>query len=80
MSNKNISSYKNKSQIMAFPRGINTNKNEIKDNINFQKKKAIIYLYKMLHDYDLDIDYNKSIRILQGYNIKGFPINEKYII
>lgn len=70
--------YKNKYQITALPRGSKMSKYEINDNLNFRKKNNIIYIYKMLNDYDLGVDYNKPTPILKHLKIKSFPIKEIY--
>jgi hypothetical protein len=73
-----FSDYTNKTQIAILPDGVKRNKYDNKDNMNFRVKKSKDFLYKMLHDFDLDVDYNKHNPILQGFNKNSFPVKKKY--
>ena len=67
----------NKTQISSISGVTKRKKYKIKDNINF-KKKNFIYLYKMLNDYDLGVDNNKSTPILKLYKIDKLPVKKIY--
>ena len=67
----------NKTQISSISGVTKRKKYKIKDNINF-KKKNFIYLYKMLNDYDLGVDNNKSTPILERYKIDKLPYKKIY--
>lgn len=70
--------YNKKTQINTLPGSIKRNKLKIKDEFNFRKKNNISYIYKMLYDFDLGIDYNKPTPVLKGYNINTFPIKQRF--
>ena len=79
-----FSDYTNKIQIAILPDGVKRNKydnkdnKDDKDNMNLRVKKSKDFLYKMLYDFDLDVDYNKHNPILQGFNKNSFPVKKKY--
>lgn len=73
-----FSDYNNKTQITSLPGGVKRNKYEIKDNANFMKKNNYSFYYKLLHDYDLNVNYDSPTPILQGYNVNKFPVRERY--
>jgi len=73
-----LSDYNNKTQITSLPGGVKRNEYEIKDNMNLRKKNNYSFYYKMLHDYDLNVNYDSPTPILQGYNVNKFPVRERY--
>ena len=73
-----FSDHSKKTQITTLPGGIKRNKYDIKDNAYFNKKNNHGFLYRILHDYDLNVDYNNPKPILQGYNINNFPVKQRY--
>lgn len=74
----NFSSYNTKTQITTLPGGVKRGYFEIKDDVNFNRKKGPGHLYKMIHDYNSNLDYEDAQPIGQGYNINSFPTLERY--
>ena len=52
-------------------------KQNLKNNFIFKNKNDINDLYKMMHEYDLSVDYNKNSTILKRYNVDNTPFKEK---
>ncbi len=66
-------------QITTLPGGIKRNKYEIKDDMYFRKPFNESRMYKMIHDFNSDLNYKDNYNpITQGYNINEFPIYERY--
>ena len=57
-----FSDYNNKTQITSLPGGIKRNKYEIKDNVNFRKKNNYSFYYKLMRDYDLNVNYDTVLK------------------
>ena len=71
--------YLNYTQIMTIPGGIKGNKYEIQDNYYFRKQYNYSRLYKLVYDFNSNINYEDNyFPITQGYNINSFPIKQRY--
>ena len=71
--------YTTKTQITTLPGGIKRNKYEIKDDMYFRKPYNESRLFKMVHDYNSNINYEKDYDpITQGYNVNCFPTRQRY--
>ena len=71
--------YTTKTQITTLPGGIKRNKYEIKDDYKFQKPYNYSRLYKLVYDFNANINYEKDYNpITQGYNVNSFPTKERY--
>ena len=71
--------YTTKTQITTLPGGVKRNKYEIKDDMYFRKPYNESRLYKMIHDYNYDVNYEQNYNpIIQGYNINCFPIRQRF--
>ena len=73
-----FSNYNSNNNKTTLSGGDKKNKNDIKDNMNARVKKSQAYLYKMLNEYDLCVDYNKPNPFLKGLNINLFQTNKRY--
>ena len=71
--------YTAKTQITTLPGGVKRNKYEIKDDMYFRKPYNESRLYKMIHDYNIDVNYEKNYNpITQGYNVNCFPTKQRF--
>jgi len=71
--------YTTKTQITTLPGGVKRNKYEIKDDMYFGKPYNESRLYKMIHDYNYNVNYDQNYNpITQGYNINCFPIRQRF--
>ena len=71
--------YTTKTQITTLPGGIKRNKYDIKDDMYFRKPYNESRIYKMIHDYNCDINYEQNYDpITQGYNVNCFPIHQRF--
>ena len=71
--------YTTKTQITTLPGGVKRNKYEIKDDMYFRKPYNESRLYKMVRDYNCNINYDKDYDpITQGYNVNTFPIYQRF--
>ena len=71
--------YTTKTQITTLPGGVKRNKYEIKDDMYFRKPYNESRLYKMVRDYNCNINYEKDYDpITQGYNVNTFPIYQRF--
>lgn len=71
--------YTTKTQITTLPGGVKRNKYEIKDDMYFRKPYNESRLYKMIHDYNIDVNYEQNYDpITQGYNVNCFPIRQRF--
>ena len=71
--------YTTKTQITTLPGGVKRNKYEIKDDMYFRKPYNESRLYKMIHDYNIDVNYEKNYNpITQGYNVNCFPTKQRF--
>ena len=71
--------YTTKTQITTLPGGVKRNKYEIKDDMYFRKPYNESRLYKMVHDFNCNIDYDKNYDpITQGYNVNCFPTKQRF--
>ena len=71
--------YTTKTQITTLPGGIKRNKFEIKDDMYFRKPYNESRIYKMIHDYNCNINYEQNYDpITQGYNVNCFPIHQRF--
>ena len=71
--------YTTKTQITTLPGGVKRNKYEIKDDMYFRKPYNESRLFKMVHDYNSNINFEKDYDpITQGYNVNCFPIRQRY--
>ena len=72
--------YTTKTQITTLPGGIKRNKYEIKDDMYFRKPYNESRLYKMIHDYNCDINYEQNYEpITQGYNVNCYPVKQRFL-
>ena len=75
----NYYDYTTKTQIVHLPGCIKRNKYDIKDDYYFQKPYNYSRLFKLVYDYNSNINYEKNYSpITQGYNINSFPTKERY--
>ena len=66
-------------QITTLPGGIKRNKYEIKDDMYFRKPFNESRMYKMIHDFNSDLNYEDNYNpITQGYNVNEFPNYQRY--
>jgi hypothetical protein len=71
--------YTTKTQITTLPGGVKRSKYEIKDDMYFRKPYNESRLYKMIRDYNCDINYEQNYEpITQGYNVNCFPIHQRF--
>ena len=71
--------YTTKTQITTLPGGVKRNKYEIKDDMYFRKPYNESRLYKMIHDYNYNVNYDQNYNpITQGYNINCFPTRQRF--
>ena len=71
--------YTIKTQITTLPGGVKRNKYEIKDDMYFRKPYNESRLYKMVRDYNCNLNYEKDYDpITQGYNVNTFPIYQRF--
>ena len=71
--------YVTKTQITTLPGGVKRNKYEIKDDMYFRKPYNQSRLYKMIHDYNFNINYEQNYDpITQGYNVNCFPTKQRF--
>ena len=71
--------YTTKTQITTLPGGVKRNKYEIKDDMYFRKPYNESRLYKMIHDYNYNVNYDQNYNpITPGYNINCFPIRQRF--
>ena len=64
-------------QITTLPGGVK--RNIIKDDMYLKKPFNESRMYKMIHDYNSDINYKDNYNpITQGYNVNEFPSYERY--
>ena len=71
--------YTTKTQITTLPGGVKRNKYEIKDDMYFRKPYNESRLYKMIHDYNCNINYEQNYDpITQGYNVNCFPTKQRF--
>ena len=68
-----------KTQITTLPGGVKRNKYEIKDDMYFKKPYNQSRLYKMINDYNLDLNNDHYYDpITQGYNVNIFPTQQRF--
>ena len=66
-------------QITTLPGGVKRNMYEIKDDMYFKKPFNQSRMYKMIHDFNSDINFEENYNpITQGYNINEFPSYQRY--
>jgi hypothetical protein len=71
--------YTTKTQITTLPGGIKRNRYEIKDDMYFRKPYNESRLYKMIHDFNCNINYEQDYDpVTQGYSVNCFPTKERY--
>ena len=67
-------------QITTLPGGVKRNMYEIKDDMYFKKPFNQSRMYKMIHDYNSDINFEDNYNpITQGYNVNEFPNYQRYL-
>ncbi len=66
-------------QITTLPGGVKRNMHEIKDDMYFRKPFNESRMYKMIHDFNSDLNYEDNYNpITQGYNVNEFPNYQRY--
>ena len=66
-------------QITTLPGGVKRNMYEIKDDKYFPKRFNQSRMYKMIHDFNSDINFEENYNpITQGYNVNKFPNYQRY--
>ena len=66
-------------QITTLPGCIKRNMYEINDDMYFKKPFNASRMYKMVHDFNADINYKDNYNpITQGYNVNEFPKEQRY--
>lgn len=71
--------YTTKTQITTLPGGVKRNRYEIKDDFYFRKPYNESRLYKMIHDFNSNINYEQNYDpITQGYNVNCFPTYQRF--
>ena len=66
-------------QITTLPGGKKRNKYNIKDDMYFKKPFNQSRLYKMIHDFNYNLTYDKNYEpITQGYNVNIFPTKQRF--
>ena len=66
-------------QITTLPGGLKRNMYEIKDDMYFKKPFNQSRMYKMIHDFNSDINFENNYNpITQGYNVNEFPSYQRY--
>ena len=66
-------------QITTLPGGVKRNMYEIKDDMYFKKPFNQSRMYKMIHDFNSDINFKENYNpITQGYNVNEFPSYQRY--
>ena len=66
-------------QITTLPGGVKRNMYEINDDMYFKKPFNESRQYKMIHDFNSDINYKDNYNpITQGYNVNVFPKYQRY--
>ena len=66
-------------QITTLPGGVKRNMYEINDDMYFKKPFNESRMYKMVHDFNADINYKDNYNpITQGYNVNVFPKYQRY--
>ena len=66
-------------QITTLPGGVKRNMYDIKDDMYFKKPFNESRMYKMIHDFNSDINFEDNYNpITQGYNINEFPSFQRY--
>ena len=66
-------------QITTLPGGVKRNMYEINDDMYFKKPFNESRMYKMVYDFNADINYKDNYNpITQGYNVNVFPKYQRY--
>ena len=66
-------------QITTLPGGVKRNMYEIKDDMYFKKPFNQSRMYKMIHDFNSNINFKENYNpITQGYNVNEFPSYQRY--
>ena len=66
-------------QITTLPGCVKRNMYEINDDMYFKKPFNESRMYKMIHDFNADLNYKDNyIPITQGYNVNEFPKQQRY--
>ena len=67
-------------QITTLPGGVKRNMYEINDDMYFKKPFNESRMYKMIHDFNADLNYKDNYNpITQGYNVNEFPRYQRYL-
>ena len=66
-------------QITTLPGCVKRNMYEINDDMYFKKPFNESRMYKMIHDFNADLNYKDNYNpITQGYNVNEFPKQQRY--
>lgn len=68
-----------KTQITTLPGGVKMDKYNIKDDMYFNNNNTTAHLYKMIRDFNSDLDYKRANPIKPGDCINIFPTYERYL-
>ena len=67
-------------QITTLPGGVKRTMYEINDDMYFKKPFNESRMYKMIHDFNADLNYKDNYNpITQGYNVNEFPRYQRYL-
>ena len=67
-------------QITTLPGGVKRNMYKINDDMYFKKPFNESRMYKMIHDFNADLNYKDNYNpITQGYNVNEFPRYQRYL-